>query len=232
MNKYLKSGIAAIAIMFLFSIFAVSETKAQNILPEILKRMDAHQKSLKSLKANVVMDKFNSQLNEHDIYEGVSQYVAVTGRDARVRIDWNKPQQESLVAADGKYILYRPRLNQALTGSTKSAKGNSGTAGGALAFMSMSNAQLKANYSVKYLGQENVSTGEQTWHLELTPKAAQNYKSAELWVDGNGMPLQAKVIENNADSTTILLSNLQKNVTIDGKQFKLELPKGTTITKT
>lgn len=220
-----------LAMMFLFSIFAVVETKAQNILPEILKRMDEHQKALKSLKANVVMDKFNSQLGEHDVYEGVSQYVAVKDRDARVRIDWSKPAQETLAYADGQYIIYRPRTGEALTGN-RSSKGNSSAAGGALAFMNMSKEQLRTNYSVKYLGQENVSTGEQTWHLELTPKTAQSYKLAELWVDGNGMPLQAKVIENNNDSTTILLSNLQKNVTIDGKQFKLDLPKGTKIIKT
>lgn len=231
MKRYLKPGFAALALIFFFNVFAATKINAQNILPEILKRMDAHQKALKSLKANVVMDKFNSQLNEHDVYEGISQYVAVTGRDARVRIDWNKPQQETLVAADGKYILYRPRLKQALTGSTKSAKGG-GSAGGALAFMSMSKEQLRANYSVVYLGQETVSGGAQTGHLQLTPKTAQSYKMAELWVDANGMPLQAKIIENNGDATTVLLSNLQKNISIDGKQFKLTLPKDVVPTKT
>ena len=231
MKKYIKSGFAAVAAMFLLSIFAVSETKAQNPLPEILRRMDEHQKALKSLKASVVMDKFNSQLNEHDIYDGSAQYVAVGGRDARVRIDWTKPQQETLAVADGQYIIYRPRTKQAWTGSTKSAKGG-GSAGGALAFMSMSKEQLRANYSVKYLGRETLSGGAETMHLELTPKTAQSYKSAEIWVDGNGMPLQTKIVENNNDSTTVLLLNLQKNVTIDGKQFKLTLPKDVPITKT
>lgn len=231
MKKYLKTGFAALAAMFLFSIFAVSETKAQNPLPEILKRMDEHQKALTSLKASVMMDKYNPQIDTHDVYEGVSQYVAVKGRDARVRIDWNKPAQETLAYADGQYIIYRPRTGEALTGN-RSSKGNSSSASSALSFMNMSKEQLRANYSVKYLGRETVSGGVDTWHLELTPKTAQSYKSAELWVDGNGMPLQIKVVEKNNDSTTVLLSNLQKNISIDGKQFKLALPKGTKIIKT
>jgi outer membrane lipoprotein-sorting protein len=231
MKKYIKSGFAAVATMFLFSIFAVSETKAQGqgILNEILKRMDAHQKSLSSLKSNVVMDKYNPQIDTHDVSEGVTQYVAVKGRDALVRIEWTKPEPSSLVVADGRYILYKPRIKQAYTGSSKGSKN---TPSGPLSFMSMSKDQLRANYTVKYLGPETLSTGTQTWHLELTPKTPQSYKSAELWVDSDGMPVQAKVVENNNDVTTVLLSNLSKNQTIDGKVFKLTLPKDTTITKT
>lgn len=230
MKKYLRFCFATVATLFVFSVLAAVETNAQNPLPEILKRMSEHQKALTSLKANIVMDKFNSQLNEHDISEGIAQYVPAKGRDALVRVDWTKPVEETLAVANGQYIMYRPRLKQALNGSTKNAQGSEKTSN-VLTFMSMSNAQLRANYSVKYLGPETVSGGAETWHLELTPKTAQSYKSAELWVDGNGMPIQAKIIENNSDSTTILLSNLQKNVTIDGKQFKLTLPKDTKIIK-
>lgn len=228
MKNYLRLSFAAVAVIFVFGIFAVTETRAQNPLPEILKRMDEHQKALTSLKANVVMDKFNSQLNEHDINEGTSMYLPGKGRDALVRIDWTKPTQETLAVVNKQYVFYNPRLNQAIVGKSDS-KGNK--AGNALSFMNMSKEQLGANYTVKYLGQETVSGGAETWHLELTPKTAQSYKSAELWVDGNGMPVQAKVIENNGDSTTVLLSNLQKNVTIDAKQFKVNLPKGVTIVK-
>jgi outer membrane lipoprotein-sorting protein len=34
------------------------------------------------------------------------------------------------------------------------------------------------------------------------------------------------VIENNNDSTTVLLSNLQKNATIKADVFDLKIPKG------
>ena len=60
-----------------------------------------------------------------------------------------------------------------------------------------------------------------TFHLELTPIRATSYKTADLWVDGDGMPRQAKITEQNNDWTTVLLTNIQKNVTLKGGMFKL-----------
>jgi outer membrane lipoprotein-sorting protein len=141
-----------------------------------------------------------------------------------VRIDWTTPVQEQMSVIGDEYRLYRPRLNQLIKGKVNKAK-NNGAAGGALAFMSMSKEQLKANYTVKYLGEETVKSGVKTFHIELTPKAASSYKSAELWVDADGMPVQAKVIEANNDSTTVLLTNIKKNETIKTDVFVINYPK-------
>ena len=97
--------------------------------------------------------------------------------------------------------------------------------------MSMSKTQLKANYDYKYIGEETLSNGEKTVHLELTPKTAQKYKSADLWVDFNGMPLQMKIVEKNGDSTTVLLSKVRKNLSLDGKDFVIDFPKNTKVVK-
>lgn len=221
----------AFALTFVFNTLAVLEINAQGALQEVLKRMDDHNKALTSLQADVKMVKFNAQLNESDpAQEGPMKYLPRKGRNAYVRIDWTKPLQESLAVVDKDYVLYRPHLKQAYTGKTDKAK-NSGGAGNALAFMNMSKTQLKQNYEIIYVGKENVSGGIPTWHLQLTPKTPQNYKMAEIWVDGNGMPIQAKTIENNNDSMTVYLSNLQKNKSIDGSIFKIDLPKGTKIIK-
>lgn len=226
MKKILKLSVTTIALMFLVGLFGATETSAQVSTNEILKRMDEHQKALKSLQANVTMDKYNAQLDEHDITQGTMMYLPAKGRDALVRIDWTRPVQETLSVVNGIYVMYRPRLGQYIKGNAKEAKGN-GKAGGALAFMSMSKEQLKANYNYQYLGEETVSSGARTWHLKLMPKTASKYRYAEIWVDGNGMPIQAKVVENNNDSTTVLLSNLQKNVNLDASKFKVNIPKGT-----
>ena len=71
---------------------------------------------------------------------------------------------------------------------------------------------------------ENIKGGIATWHLMLTPKTATNYKNAELWVDGDGFPVQAKITENNTDFTTVLLENIRKNITLAGTVFKLQYP--------
>jgi outer membrane lipoprotein-sorting protein len=219
------------AIALLFGSVAVTESRAQGVLNEILKRMDAQNKSLTSLRADVTMAKVDANLGDDaDIMKGNAVYLPRKGKDALVRIDWVKPD-ETLAVVDKTYVIYRPRLQQAYTGSTDSAQKGNQKASGAMAFMNMSRAQLKANYSVAYLGEATVAGGVKTWHLELTPKTKMSYKSAEVWIDSDGFPVQSKVIENNNDSTTVLLSNLKKNVTIDAAAFKIKLPSGTKIVK-
>jgi len=231
MKSFLRLSLTAIVTALFFGGIIITETQAQGgPLNEILKRMETNRNTMKTLRSNVTMVKYNAQLKESDTTQGTSIYLPTKGRDALVRIDWTKPVEETLAVVNGDYVLYRPRLKQAITGNAKNAKGN-GKANNALSFMNMSKEQLKANYTIKYLGQENVSGNIPTWHLELTPKAATSYKMAELWVDGNGMPIQAKVVENNNDTTTVLLSNFEKNASINASQFEVKLPKDTKIIK-
>jgi len=218
---------AAFAIAI--SAFSSTAASAQGILREILDRMDTNNKGMKSLKSNIKMSKHNSQLDEYDVSEGSVQYLPAASKEQiRVRIDWAKPMVEHLAVGGGEYILYRPRLGQAIVGKVDNAKGNAG-AGGALAFMSMSRAQLKANYDVTYQGEETVNGSVKTWHLLLKPKSGTSYKSADLWVDKDGMPVQAKVVEKNNDSTTIQLTGIERNATLKPDAFAIKPPKNTKI---
>lgn len=231
MKTFFRFGFLAIAFVLFFNAFAVTETKAQGIINDIYRRMEAHRTALKTLRADVSMDKYNPQLDVHDTMQGNVVYLTgKSDRDMYIRLNWTKPVDEQLAIIKGEYTLYRKSVNQAIVGKVDKAK-NSAGAGNALAFMSMSKEQLKTNYDVKYIGEETVSGGAKTWHLELTPKASGKYKLAEIWVDGNGMPVQAKIVENNNDSTSVLLKNLRKNETVSAKDFTIVLPKGTNKVK-
>jgi outer membrane lipoprotein-sorting protein len=225
MNRYSKVIFSAFIFSILIGGAFAAEGRAQGVLNDILKRMEAHKQSLQSLQANVEMASTNTQLNITDKRKGEVFYLPAKGREAYIRINWTKPD-EILAVANGKYLLYRPRLNQAIKGKTKGSK--NAQASGALAFMSMSRDQLKTNYDVTYLGKVTLD-GTDVWHLGLDPKTKQSFKKAELWVDGNGMPLQAKVVENNNDLTTVRLSDLKKNVKINGSIFAYKPPAGTKI---
>jgi outer membrane lipoprotein-sorting protein len=227
MNKAFRFVFALFAFVMLVGVFSLTDANAQGgPLREAINRMDAMNKSLVSLKSDVKMDKFNSQLGETDTTSGTTSYLPKTTKHAMyARIDWTRPVQEQIVIIGDTYKLYRPRLNQVLVGKVDRTGKDNKVPGNALAFMSMSKAQLEANYTVNYLGQETAA-GSLTWHLELLPKTKTSYKSAELWVDANGMPIQAKIIESNNDTTTVLLSNVQKNITISASDFNLALPKG------
>jgi len=226
MNSFFKFTLSAVAFLLLTGAFV--ETKAQTI-NEVLRRMEEHNKALTSLRANVKMEKYNSQLDESDFYEGKTIYLVQRGDKPYVRIDWSKPAEESLAVFKGQYIIYRPRLKQVMTGSVDSAKGNSDVSN-PLSFINMSKAELKANFSIKYIGEETAS-GVKTWHLELTPKTGKSFKVADIWVDGNGMPIQMKITEKNNDTTTVVLSNMTKNSTIKGSVFVIDYPKDTQIVK-
>jgi outer membrane lipoprotein-sorting protein len=227
------TGIQKLVSMAVFAVllasFSATAANAQGVLSDILKRMDSNNKGLKSLKSSIKMSKHNAQLDEYDLYEGTVQYLpAPVKEQIKVRIDWAKPVVEHLAVGGGQYILYRPRLEQAIVGKVDNAKQGAG-AGGALAFMSMNRAQLKANYDVVYIGEETVNGSVKTWHIQLTPKTATSYKGADLWVDVNGMPVQAKVVEKNNDSTTVQLTNIERNATVKGDVFAIKPPKNTKI---
>ncbi len=228
MNKILRFGLTAIALTFLFNAFAVTETRAQGVLNEILKRMETHRASLKTMQSDVTMVKHDALLDEDDTLKGVVKYIpGKTENDMYIRIDWTKPD-EQLAVIKTEYMLYRKPLKQVIIGKVGKAK-NSANAGGALSFMSMSKGQLKANYSPEYLGRETLKSGTSAVHLKLIPKTAQKYKYAELWVDDDGMPLQMKIVEKNGDSTTVLLSNVKKNPSINTNDFTINYPKDTKV---
>ncbi|MBX3293759.1 MAG: outer membrane lipoprotein carrier protein LolA [Acidobacteria bacterium] len=216
--------IVSAALLVILTAICAADAQGQSILGEILRRLDTHNKSLQSLRAEVTMVKHNPQLNVSDTTSGTTSYLPKTPkRGMYVRIDWTKPVEEQISVIGDDYELYRPRLNQVIVGKVQKAKNNA-SVGGALAFMSMTRDQLRANYDVRYIGEEQIRGGTPTWRLELTPKTETSYKMAELWVDGDGMPRQAKIVEHNNDSTTVLLTNIQKNLTLKGDIFKLKYP--------
>lgn len=226
MRSFSKIILMSIAFVMFFSVVNVKESQGQ-ILNDILKRMEAHKNALSSLKSGIQMAKTDSLLDETDIRKGNVKYLPAKGRDAFVRIDWTSPVNEILAVANGQYVLFQPRLKQALVGKTSEA-GEGSSQNSSLAFMSMSKSELRNNYVIKYIGVEKVG-GADMWHLNLVPKTKASYKMADLWVDGNGMPVQAKITEKNNDTSLVLLSNMQKNVSINGSDFKVDLPKGTKI---
>jgi Ca-activated chloride channel family protein len=191
----------------------------------ILKRMEEHQKALKTLNAAVKMDKFNTALGETETYEGTLKYLTQAGGQA-LRLDWIKPNAEVVSILKDQFLLYRPALKTAYSGKTTE------TVKDAFAvFATVSKDRLKEKFDITFVGEEKLGGATPTWHLELKPKTATNYKTVELWIDANGMINQVKISENNGDWTNILLSKLQKNTQITATDCAIKLPAETKIIK-
>lgn len=214
----------------------ISSPRATNgqsagLVSSVLNRMERNRQSLKSLKASLTMEKYNAQLRDKDNYTGWVLYLPGSGRDASVRIEWQKPQHEILAVSKGQYTLFRPRLMQAIVGKSGSVRGRAG-ASSVLDMMYMSKQQLEAKFQpVQDVREETLWGNVSTIHLTLVPKGNSSFKYAEIWVDSSGMPVQTKIVEKNDDATTMRLSGMERNVKISSEEFNIKLDSGVKIVK-
>ncbi|HET9785566.1 MAG TPA: outer membrane lipoprotein carrier protein LolA, partial [Pyrinomonadaceae bacterium] len=203
--------------------------QSAGLVSSVLNRMERNRQTLKSLRAGLSMEKYNAQLRDADRFDGTVLYMPSSGREAAVRIEWRSPQHEILAVTNGRYTLFRPRLNMAYVGSSKS---NRNKAGGILEMMYMSKQQLEAKFQpVQDVREETLWGGVSTIHLTLVPKGNASFKYAEIWVDSSGMPVQTKIVEKNDDATTMRLTAMEKNPKISGEEFKLNLDSNVRIVK-
>jgi outer membrane lipoprotein-sorting protein len=218
------------AIAFLSGSPANGQTPG--LVSSMLSRMEKNKRSLKSLRANIQMEKYNSQLRDKDIYSGVVLYIPGAGGNssAFARLEWQRPQHEILVTGNGNYTAYRPRLNQAYQGKTGSIKSQRDS--DVLALINMSAAQLRTKFGeFQDVREETLWGGVWTQHFKAIPSGRAGYKYIEVWVDKDGMPVQTKMVEKNDDSTTVRLTNVERNPSIPMDQFKLNLGSGVKIIK-
>lgn len=223
MKRFAPLGLAVAILIAALAVTSPQNTNAQGagFISSIINRMERNRQSLKSLRARVDMVKYNAQIRDEDKYVGIVQYVPAVGRNANVRLDWQSPQKEMLAIRDGQYTLFRPRLNMAYVGRAGQGRGKQGVA---FEFLNMSRQQLQTRFEpLQYLGEETLWGGVSTSHIKLVPRGGANYKYAEVWVDGSGMPVQTKVVEKNDDSTTVRLTNMEKNAGISPDVFDLKL---------
>lgn len=226
---------SGLMIALLVSAFAVVTPTANGqgagLVSSVLSRMEKNRQTLKSLRAGIHVVKYNSQLGVEDKYSGVVIYLPGAGRQAAVRIDWTSPRKEVLAVNNNQYTLFRPALKVAYKGSSNKMNGDN-KAGSLLEMMNMSRAQLELRFQpVKDVREETLWGGVGTIHLTLVPKGKSSYKYAEVWIDSAGMPVQAKIVEKNDDSTTMRLTGLEKNPRISSGDFDVKLDSSVKIVK-
>lgn len=202
-----------------------AHAQGAGLVSSIIKKMDANRRTLSGLRAEVKMEKFNAQFKDSEYSTGAMIYMSDKGKGANVRIDFTKPQQEILSVVEGKYVLYRPRLNMAYVGR---ADNKNDKAAGALGFsLGMSGQQMRSRFQEpELLGDGDLDGGVHVYHMRLVPKGGARFKYAEIWVDDSGMPVQTKWVEASGDSTTIRLYNVQRNAKLSTDSFRFTLPDG------
>ena len=205
-----------------------ANAQGAGLVSSVLSRLEKNRASLKSLKAGITIEKYNSQIGSNEKLEGLVIYLPGSGRQASMRIDWTRPTSEVLAVAKGRYQLYRPRLGVVYTGNQSKAPQSSGL----IDMMYMSKQQLETKFQpLQDVREETLGGGISTIHLTLIPKGNAGYKYAEIWIDSAGMPIQTKIVEKNDDTTTMRLTKLQKNVPVSSGDFELKLDSNVKVVK-
>jgi outer membrane lipoprotein-sorting protein len=232
MSKILINGLLSFVFGAAVLTASVTDASGQDVIRKILKRMDLHNKNLVSLKADVTMVKYDSVLKMSDTYTGDTSYLPKTRKQKLyMRLNWLKPVEEHLIVIGDRYELYNPKRNQLFEGNVTQAQ-KKPNVNGPLGIMRMSAKEISAKYEAEFLGEEKTSSGVMTGRLRLTPKGKESYKSAELWIDVDGMPIQGRVTERNDDTTTVTLSGINKNATLNAAAFTMKYPKNVSRPRT
>jgi outer membrane lipoprotein-sorting protein len=231
MKRFVPLGLIAVFILSAFIAVSPTAANAQSagLVSSVLNRLEKNRANLRSLRAGISMEKYNSQLGTSDRSTGIVLYIPGAGRNASVRLEWKSPQHEILAVQNGQYVLFRPRLGTAYKGSSNKAPKS---AGGIMDMMYMSRQQLEARFQpLQDVREETLWGGVSTIHLTLVPKGNASYKYAEVWIDSGGMPVQSKIVEKNDDSTIMRLVSVERNPKISNDDIQIKLDSNVKVIK-
>lgn len=194
---------------------------------EILERMAIAYQSLKSMGAELEQVKSYPQLGLTDPAERGQVHFKRKGAGRHLlRLEIQEPEQRIVtVREDGSYLLYQPKIKQAIEGKVdRNAGGRSGTS-----FMSYFLGDLssaKKDYEIASLGTQMVGR-HHTVRLRLTakPDGQGYYRQIDLWVDTElWVPVQQELVEPNRSVTKLMFSGIHINQEIKDSLFTVKLP--------
>jgi outer membrane lipoprotein-sorting protein len=228
--------IAGISLLFAGADRPASANMQPQLLTGILNKMEKAHQELKSLKAEMVLEKTNTQIGVTDSEYGQLLYKPGTSKSKqRMRIDYTKPSKDILAVDGDNFVYYQPRINQAFKGLASKYSNSKGKQGGFAQFITIGlNGSLKSasgKYNISFVKDETVE-GIMTSMLRLTPKSNDQFASIDIWVNQqNGFPLRFCGTGSNGDLTMVTLKNLQLNTNVPNDAFALNLPSGTKVVK-
>ncbi len=206
---------------------ALTLAVANPLSPEVvLARMRQAQSSVESLTARLEQVKSYPQLGIEDPPErGTFTMARTTRGTTRVRMEIQEPETRILTVADGKYLLYQPRIKQAVEGKV-SGGGKKGLFSGILTGSPEALEELERDYRVERVGETVVSKAN-VIELRFTARAtAVVYcQQIDLWVDTTSwLPVQQSCHEANQSVITFTLGDVKLNLPLAKDAFDVDLP--------
>lgn len=201
------------------------------ILTGILNKMEKAHQELKSLRAELIQQKTNSQIGITDKEFGALIYKPADGKArGKLRIDYVRPSKDIISLIGENLTYYQPRINQVY--KTTLAKASKGKVSGYAQLVGL-DGSLKSqtnNYNIEMVKLDEAVNGQMTAVLRLTPKNENQIGVIEVWVNQQSwLPAQWKLVERNGDYTVVTLNNVQVNSNIPDNAFNVSIPGGTKV---
>ncbi len=208
---------------------AASPAPAQ-VLPSVLSHMEQAAKSLSTLQAGISQLKRDTTLDYTENSVGTLLYKKGAPGQERVLLQYTKPNQTISVIGD-KVVVFQPQINQAFETTRNAAAGKNKSLGFLGLGYGQAAAQLREKYVVTPVGDE-VINGKKTTLIDLRPRVPENgIVRVQVWVDNaTWLPVQYLLKEKGAE-TTVSLSAMKPNVSLDDSRFEIKLPGNVQIVK-
>jgi len=213
--------------LFQFALFVVPLSVYGITAEDVLAKLDQGAPKFHSMTANLTRLNYTKVIDDKSTEEGRIALRKLAPRDLQVLIDFVKPDPRTVAFRGRKAEIYYPKLKtvQEIDLGKKTDLLDQFL----LVGFGTTGAELKSNYSVKYVGDEPI--GDQKAHkLELTPSAADRrnkLQKLELWVAESGLhPVQQKFIQPSGDYYLFTYQDVKLNPQLGEDAFKLKLPKG------
>ena len=193
-------------------------------LEGVLAIMDKTGPEFGDLSASLKRTVYTPVLKETEESQGLIRMKRVGSREVRLLVEFTEPNPQTVAFEKTKAEIYYPKMQTVQEWNL--GKSRSLVDQYLLLGFGSSGEQLKRSYSIRLLGEQQVS-GETTARIELTPLAAavlEHLKKAELWISAGGYPLQQKIYTSSTEYT-FTYSSVKINTNLPDSALKLQLPK-------
>lgn len=194
-------------------------------LEQVLAVMDKAGPAFRDLSASLKRIDYIPILKEAEESPALIWMKRAGPRDVRLLVEFKEPNPRTIAFEKATAEIYYPKMRSVEVYNL--GKSRSLVDQFLLLGFGSTGAELKRNYAIRLLGEQQIS-GESTTRIELVPLAAavmEHMKRAELWVAEGGYPLQQKIYTSSREYT-FTYSNVKLNTNLADSTLKLQLPKG------
>ena len=218
------------AILCLVAASVIPAAVAADSLDTVFARLDKAAASFKTLTADIQRTSHTELVNANETNEGTIAVKKFKPGDIRIRINFTKPEPQTIAIGGGKGQVYHPKANEVQVADVRK---HSDLVNEVLMLgFGATSAELKAAYTITLGGPDTIN-GTPVLRIELVPKNEEirrSIKRCELWIPENGVAVQQKFHESGGDFQVATYSHMILNPNLPDSALRLDLPKGVKVT--